>query len=410
MKICHINASPFGGAAKVAIRLNQSLLDSNYDSYLVFGGNHLAGDRTIRPYSGFFKYGYSFIPYLDFLPSKIFSNRLVNKWSNNLLNTGSVNNINRESIDIVNVHWIGNGFLGLREIKKINAIIIFTLHDSWAFTGGCHIPYDCTKYTKGCSSCPQLASKKSYDLSTFISHVKDKVYNSKKIIFVAPSSWMKECAENSKLLKGHNVTLIYNGIDLTIFKKYDKSFCRFHFNFSQVKSIIVFSAVNNITDKLKGFDLFLDSLQYIDCTNIEIIIVGTSIPKGFNFRNLTIRFIGPIYDDYTLALLYSSADLTVVPSLSESLSLTSVESIACGTPVVAFRIGGIPEVISHKINGWLAEPFDIKSFSDGIEWLLEKSTTLNISQNCLDIARLKFDILIMKSKYLDLYSNSLDYE
>lgn len=409
MKICHINTLPFGGAAKVALRLHKSLLTNSFDSFLLFGGKVYSGERIIPPYSGIQKYfASSLAPYIDYLPLKFFSKKKdVEKWSISWRSLGVHKTINKNDFDLVNIHWIGNGFLGLNEFRKIKAKKVFTLHDSWAFTGGCHIPYDCTRYMSNCGRCPQLESNKNKDISSWGLKLKESSFKKENIIFVTPSDWLHRRAKKSKLLKDREIYTIPNGIDLDIFKPYDKNICKEILGLNKDKIVIVFSAVNNINDKLKGFHLLTKALELINNADIEILVLGSnkpSVPLNIKFP---VYFLGPIYDEYTLTVAYSAADITVVPSISESLSLTSVESLACGTPVVAFEVGGIPEVIDHKLNGWLAPAFDVQSFAEGINWCINNLSSKDIFESARKKAEEKFDINAMRLKYLDLYKSLL---
>jgi glycosyltransferase involved in cell wall biosynthesis len=282
----------------------------------------------------------------------------------------------------------------------------------WAFSGGCHYDGECERYIEKCGSCPMLGSSKVNDLSRRIWKRKKRAWKDIDLTIVSPSTWLADCAKKSSLLKDRRVEVIHNGIDLNIFKPLQKEQARNILGISQDKKIILFGAMSATSDRRKGFkhlEKALSKLETMDHSQYMLVVVGASEPQNplqFGFECL---YAGRMYDDVTLSLLYSAADVFVAPSVQENLANTVVESLACGTPVVAFDIGGMPDLIEHKNNGYLAKPFEPEDLARGIEWILEDEERKNrISQKAREKAVECFEIKKVAKQYLKLYKEVLD--
>ncbi len=406
MKILQLSTNDLsGGAAKAAFRLHTALKNNGVESYM-FVQRKQSNDKTVLgAKSNLFYRGINYLRgKIDHFPKKSYFSRQIVPWSINWLpNPFLIRKIRRIDPDIIHLHWINGGFIPINSLKKILKLkkpIVWTLHDSWTFTGGCHIPHDCKKYEQQCGKCPLLGSNKDYDLSRIIWLKKKKEFDKVNMTFVTPSIWLKNCAKNSSLLKNKKVIIIPNFVDIDKFKNVDKNLARKKLGLSKNKKYLLFGAMSATTDKNKGFDLLLKSLQALKNTkNIELLVFGNKALVEINTK-IPIHFFGRINNMKMLNELYSASDVTIVPSKSENFPNIILESFSSGTPCVAFNIGGIPDIIDHKVNGYLAKPFDVKDLAKGIKFcLLEK----NLGENARDKMINEYTQKIQVKKYRDLY-------
>lgn len=324
-----------------------------------------------------------------------------------------------QEADIVNLHWV-NRFLSIKSIKKIlkhKKNVIWTVHDSWPFTGGCHVRYGCSNFKKSCGYCRMLNSNVKFDLSRLILKKKVREWSKYSITFIAPSQWMKSNIENSFLFKGMQCYCIPNPIDTFKFipRTEHEILERLKINISDNKVRILFGAVNAVDTPYKGFRYLLMSLELLkirfpDITErIELHIFGSDHCSNQEIKQFSYKMWGFIEDEEQLSYLYSMADLYLFPSLDDNLPNTVMECLSCATPVVAFETGGIPELVDHKQNGYIAKYKNIEDLCDGIIWVIS-----NNKNNCLgNDGRKKclsqYREEIIAQRYLDVYNSVLCY-
>jgi glycosyltransferase involved in cell wall biosynthesis len=412
MKILIVNTYDIlGGAARAAYRLHRSLLSAGIDSKMLVQTKK-SDDYTVIPVYGINKIG-KFIslirPTLDQIPLKFYKNRIKTPFSPAWLPFSKVvEKINEINPDIVHLHWISGGMIKIEDLAKINKPIVWTLHDNWAFTGGCHIKWNCERYTDSCGACPVLGSDKEYDLSKKGWIRKNKVFKKINMVIVSPSKWLYDCSKKSSLLKDKIHKVIPNPIDVDLFKPVDKSISRKIWNLPRDKKLIAFGAVSATNDINKGFKELSEALYKItDKKNIELVVFGSSKPKNppdFGFKT---HYLGHLHDDISLIILYNAVDVTIVPSLQENLANTIMESLVCGTPVVAFNVGGNSDMIEHLKNGYLAKPFDTDDLRNGIEWVLNTVNYDELCKNAREKILREFDSKIVAKKYIELYEEVL---
>ena len=286
--------------------------------------------------------------------------------------------------NVVHLHGIDRGFLRLEQLGGIKQPIVWTLHDMWPFTGGCHYSLECDRFGTRCGSCPYLGSTRSRDLSSRTLSRKDKAWRKLNLTLVAPSRWMAEQAAASALLGERETVVVPNALDTQVFKPLDSGFARRALNLPTEPMLILFGAVAATTDPRKGFDLLLDAMRRLPkgttSRRIELVVFGASSTEHAKRVAIPMRFFGHVRDDVTLAMLYSACDVTVAPSVQESFGLTAAESLACGTPVVAFGGTGLDDVVDHRTNGYLAANGDPVDLARGLEELSRTVGTRRYSQ------------------------------
>jgi len=403
----------FGGAARSAYRLHRELLKNEIDSSM-FVQSKLSDDYTVKQRNTKYqKIMAKLRPHFDAMPKMVYRNKRSIPWSVNWLPNFNIKHLNLMQADILHLHWICAGFIPILALKDICAPIVWTLHDSWAFTGGCHIPHDCFHYHESCGKCPQLGSRYYLDLSNIIWKQKQYVYKKKDILIVTPSNWLAKCAKSSTLLSDKQIEVIPNGIDCNIYKPIDKKNARNILGINQNEKIILFGAINSINDSNKGFQFLHSALKMMyriyDNKNIRIIIFGASSPEVKVDFYYPVQYIGHLHDDFSLALLYSAADVFVCPSKMESFSNTVAESLSCGLPSIAFNISGTVELIEHLQNGYLAKAYEPIDLANGIMWILEDERRWQfLSKNARNKMLNNYDISIIAKKHIDLYQKIIN--
>ena len=410
MKILHLNThDTHGGAARAAYRLHRALLNKNIDSKMLVQKKASDDHTVIAPTSKFEKGINLLRPTLDNLPLQQYKNRTQSLFSPAWLPFSQIpKKIAQINPDIVHLHWIAGAMMSVKDLAKIDKPIVWSLHDMWAFTGGEHIDEGQQHYLDRCGNSKVLNSKKDKDLSRKGWQRKRQVYAQiEDMTIVGLSDWMHQAAKSSSLLKDKNHIQLPNPIDTTTFAPFDKLEARRLFNLPTDKKLILFGAMNATSDPNKGFQHIFAALQADSLENKELVIFGSSQPTtSLNFKQ-PVHYLGQLHDDVSLRVLYSAADIMIVPSLQENLSNAIMESLACGTPVVAFNIGGNSDMIEHQSNGYLAQPFDTDDLANGIEWLLNAPNYQQLCDNARDKVLTHFDSQLVAKQYIALYKEIL---
>lgn len=415
MNILQLNTSDIeGGAARAAYRIHKAIIAQGVDSE-IFVQSKQSDDYTVKSANTKLEKVINKLrPYLDRLNKYFYKNRQNLPWSANCISNSSVVNQANGDYNIVHMHWVCGGFFSIGDIAKINKPIVWTLHDSWAFTGGCHIPYSCDKYVEKCFFCEQLDSKKENDLSYKVFQNKLRAYETANMTIVTPSIWLANCAKKSFLFKNKRVEVIPNCLDITTYQPLPKTLIRKIMNIDKNEKVIAFGAMSSTSDRNKGFNYLKEALRSLkniadEKIKISVIIFGASNPKAGEDFGFQVKYMGRVYDDISLATIYNCADVMVSSSLSENLPNVIMESLACGTPCVAFDIGGMPDMITHKVNGYLAQPFNAEDLARGIHYVLEDEVRWQeISVKAREHAVANYAPDIIANKYINLYNEILN--
>jgi glycosyltransferase involved in cell wall biosynthesis len=306
---------------------------------------------------------------------------------------------------LVHLHWLASSLLRIEDLGRLQVPVVWTLHDTWAFTGGCHYTGDCAGYQKRCGQCPQLGSDREHDLSRRIWTRKQVAYAGLDLTVVAPSRWLADVARRSSLFAGRRIEVIPNGLDTSVYRPLDKPAAKSFLGLDPAQPVLLFGA-QWLTDRRKGGDLLAAALASIDFPCTLLTFGEGRFPEIAN-PHLTVRALGSLQDDVSLAAVYSAADVFICPSREDNLPNTVAEAMACGTPCVAFDVNGLPDMIDHRGNGWLARAFDPADLAEGVRWLVHHPEPALLRQAARDKAVAEYSLDVMARRYADLYAELL---
>ena len=414
MKVLHLSESDSGGAGRATLRLHQGLQRIGVDSQILVQLKYSDNKAVLAPRTTFGKFcaKLKLLEHLDALPLKLYPQRKAGDFSLQWLPDRIASKVAQFAPDVVNLHWVCHGYLAIETVAKFNKPLVWFLTDMWPFTGGCHYSQECSRYQKSCGACPLLNSNKKNDLSYWVWQRKAKAWKALNLTIVTPSTWLAQCAGSSSLFQGRPIEVIHPGLDLTRYKPIEQRFARNVLNWPQDKQIILFTALYPTTDRRKGFHLLQPALHSLSKAGwqekLELMIFGLSQPEYPIDVGLKSSYISRLYDDISLAMMYSAADVTVVPSIQESFGQTASESLACGTPVVAFNATGLQDIVEHQKNGYLAQPYQSEDLARGLVWVLEnKERYQKLCDRARQKAEQQFSLDIQARRYVSLYRTLL---
>lgn len=373
MKVLIINTSASGGGAAIAaLRLTDALRANGVDAKMLVRDCNISHEGVIAlPHSPLLR--------LKFVWERVviwLHNRLKRKmlWYVDIANTGTdITELPEfRQADIIHLHWINQGFLSLQQLERIlisGKRIVWTLHDQWPYTGICHHSVDCTRYQQHCHDCPQLCHPSAKDLSYRVFAKKLQIMQKGKVTFVGCSQWIARLAEKSALTKGQRIVNIPNAIP-HCFSPMDRKAARKSFGIPEEGKFILFGSCK-VTDKRKGIDYLIEACRNAALQQVGVIVVGQNSDWLREKISQQVHIVDFVHSPERMAALYAAADAYVTPSLQENLPNTIAEAMSVGTPCVGFDIGGIPEMIDHKKNGYVAAYKDVEDLANGVRWVLE---------------------------------------
>ena len=329
-----------------------------------------------------------------------------------LANTGSDITKLREfqEADVIHLHWINQGMLSLKGIRKIlqsGKPVVWTMHDIWPATAVCHLTLDCRQFVNKCSRCRLLPNGST--LADQIWKKKQWMLADASIYYVACSRWLESEAKASALLKGHKVTSIPNPIDTHIYNRCNKQEARQRLGLPADKRLILFVS-QRVTNRNKGMDYLVEACRQLDVPDAGLVILGGHAEEVVGRLPFESYPLGYVNDEHRIIDVYNAADVFVLPSLSENLPNTIMEAMACGVPCVAFRVGGIPEEIDHRQNGYVAEYRNAEDLARGIRWILTEADYDELSKNAVHKVAQNYSQQSVALKYLDVYQQAMAFK
>jgi glycosyltransferase involved in cell wall biosynthesis len=313
--------------------------------------------------------------------------------------------------DVYNLHWI-NGFIDpLPFFQTVEQPVVWTLHDMNPFTGGCHVNAGCRRFEEACGKCPQLGSNRENDLSRTVWTRKRDAYRhalgTGRLHIVTPSEWLAQEAKESALLADAPVHVIPHGLSAHTFRPRRTQGMRSALEIPSDHRVVLFVA-QSVRNHNKGFDLLAEALGVLDQEDVALLSIGGKEPDLET--SLSHIHLGTIESDVLLSVFYSLADLFTIPSRQEAFGQTAMESMACGTPVVGFDTGGIPDMVRPGATGWLAETGNVRSLRATIEQALnEDSERHRKGQRCREVVEEEYTMERQAHQYRKLYRDLLTW-
>lgn len=400
MKVIHVVSSSDGGAGKAAKRLNDALNYNNIDSKLLTLYNKNEQENIISISNSIItKIIYKCLNKINQLILKIA--KPTEYFTCDFFGAPILKNKYIKDADIIHLHWVNNGMMTYKNLKKLSGLnkkIVWTMHDINTFTGGCHYSGNCDNYRKDCKNCPYIKGK----LSNII--WKNKINSIEKldITIVGCSKWITKCASTSSILKNKECINIPNCVDMNKFRVIDRKIAREKLGIDENKKIILFGAMSSTSDKRKGFIQLKDALKKLPNNEYQCYVFGANEVEELPINTKT---LGVINDEETLILAYNAADVFVAPSLQENLANTVVEAISCGTPVVSFDVGGMPDMIQAGRTGYLAKYLDTTDLAKGI--IECSSKTEQLREECRKFAVENYSYENISKEFTRLYKKIL---
>lgn len=324
---------------------------------------------------------------------------------------GIINNPLVRDADIIHLHWINQGFVSLKELDsiiKLGKPIVWTMHDMWPVTSICHHARNCSRYTERCGDCKFLISASQKDLSYKVFTKKIKTLSNKGIQFVACSEWLRKLAELSTVKTGNLFENIPNPIDSDIFCPGDKIEARTGLGLPTDRKLILFGALI-ASDKRKGVDYLIEATNLLSDLKeeVELVFCGEVKEEIKSKFGLNTHELGYITNQEKMVKIYQAADCFVIPSLEENLPNMIMESMSCGIPCVAFETGGIPEMITHKKNGYIAKYKSSEDLAFGIRSMLDKSDDSEMKKETRDFVIANYSEDVVAGRYMEIYNKMI---
>lgn len=318
---------------------------------------------------------------------------------------------------IINPHWV----VGFQSVETIAALlklgkpVVWTLHDENPYTGGCHYSAGCQKYREDCLKCPQLKNN-HYQIPFHVLKNKINLWNH-NLTIVTPSQWLGECAKKSRIFRDIRVEVIPNSLETDIFKPKEKGLAKNEMKLDPQSFTLLFGAATG-NEKRKGFFKLMEAMKYclknkefkdlVKNKRVKILTFGPP-QEDLEKLEIEIKSTGYIDDNEKLAAIYSAADIFILPSLEDNLPNTVLEAMACGTPVIAFEVGGIPDMIQDGYTGYMAPPFDSHKLGTLIiKLLFDEDKRKQMNLNCRQLIEKKFKLRDQAENYRALFNDLLE--
>jgi glycosyltransferase involved in cell wall biosynthesis len=410
IKVVHLVAGGLaGGAARGAYWLHKGLTSIDVDSWLLTDGLPEVEDPRVR-YVALGPRGRAGVilrSLLEIAPTRAYPQRQHSPFSPGIAGYRFDRHPDVRDADIVHLHWINDGFVNVRDLSRIRKPIVWTLRDMWPITGGCHYSMGCERFVRGCGECPQLGSRRRFDLSWWGARRKLRNYPL-NATFVAISRWLADEARRSSVMAQREVVTIANNVNCADFFSVDRECARRVVGISPGTKKVVLAGAQDLRVSYKGYDALVDALNHLNRDSYLILLFGRGGAQPIEELGFEVKHLGLLADTIALRAAYGAADVFVAPSRMEAFGKTLAEAMACGCPVVCFDATGPRDIVDHQVNGYRATPFDPGALAAGIEWVTEDADRWRALATA---ARAKvereFDSPVVARRYAELYERVL---
>jgi glycosyltransferase involved in cell wall biosynthesis len=397
-----------GGASRAAYRLHSGLRRLGAASRMLV--RHKASDdpdvlvAARLPEATWHRAWRKAAPYLDDLPRPLLRTGNVTPISPAWLPSPTAADVGRLTPSVVNLHWICGGFVAPASLPRLNAPIVWTLHDQWAFCGGEHYTGDDRRFEKGYRAGNRPPDESGVDVNRWVWRRKRRAYRRiERLVAVAPSRWLAGLASASLLLRDRRVVHIPYGIDHKRFQPIDRLLARRLLGLPADRRLVLFGAFGGINNPRKDFQLLAAALRAGRLEDTELVIFGSGAEGTAIDAAIPARSLGVLHDDVSLALAYSAADVYVATTTADNLPLSVMEAMACGTPVAGVAIGGMADLVRDNETGRLV-PRDPAALADALAWMLEDRGRLTrLGATAREVIEREFTSERQASQYLALY-------
>jgi glycosyltransferase involved in cell wall biosynthesis len=403
-----------GGAAIASYRLMEVLRENGVDAKLLVQEDGKEDDGVVSTTHSALKRWMNFLRFalerLLFLRHEK-SREIRFLFSPANIGEQLIGNKDIREADLIHLHWVNAGFLSLKSMKKLLNLgkpVVWTFHDMWAMTGGCHHALTCEGYKAECGNCPYLKKPGTRDLSHRLWIKKNRLFRNRSITVITPSQWMHDRVKESSIFGGMDVYTIPNAVDQTIFQPVDRKTTCKKLGLDPEKKYILFGAAS-VGNLYKGFRYFKEAIGELcrdpeQVEGVEVLLFGKNSSEVSSRLPLTSRSFDYVDSTQTMRDLYGVAQLYAISSLQDTFPTTVIESMFCGTPVVGFKTGGIPEMIAHLSDGYLARYKSASDLADGMRWALSHEDYPDLSVRVREEAEQRFSSEHTAKMHVEVYN------
>lgn len=408
MNIWHLSESDLlGGAARAAYRIHRALRAAGVDSRMQVMRAR-SGDPTVRgATTKLEKLVHLGRSELEAAAMRLMRTANPVQHSSAILPSRWPARIARSDAALVHLHWMGSAMLSVADIARVRRPIVWTLHDMWAFCGAEHYATD-DRWQTGYTAGNRPAGEAGPNLNRWTWSRKRRHWT-RPIQIVTPSRWLADCVRQSALMGDWPVEVIPNALDTEVWSPIEPPAARHLLGLPPTGPLLLFGAYDGAVDPRKGFDLLAEALARLrgQLPDLRLMVIGQAEPENAPDLGFPVHYCGRLSDDLSLRVIYSAADAMLVPSRQEAFGQTASEAHACGTPVVAFDIGGLPDIVEHQRTGYLARAFEVDDLANGILWVLANAERAALRQQARQRAVERFAYPVVAEQYRRLYEQVL---
>ena len=417
MRILIVNTSEMTGGAALAANRLKDALNNNGEKAKMLVRDKQSDDITVvglpqslRKQWNFLWERWTVFWRLHFLRKNLFQIDIAN------IGTDITRLPEFKEADIIHLHWVNQGMLSLNNIRKIldsGKPVVWTMHDLWPASAICHVSLGCQNFKTQCRRCKYLPGHGSdNDLSVRVWQRKKAMLKGRHVWFVACSKWLAGEARQSGLLKGQSITHIPNTLDTRVFCKKDKGEARERLGLPAEGRLLLFVS-QRVDNENKGMSYLIEACQQLHAQYPEMARNTGIVVLGGHAEDLEEQLPWPVYalgyvsDTHRIVDAYNATDVFVLPSLSENLPNTIMEAMACGVPSIGFNVGGIPEEIDHRQNGYVAKYRDADDLAAGIRWVLDDADHDALSRQAVRKVLTSYSQQSVALRYTEVYYEAM---